>query len=87
MKTPFQVDARKPDKDGNIEKVDVRGLRRCQNEKCGVLWSRDYNAAINIRDNLLHHILHHSWNPLFASARKKSDPIKPIERAVLISRC
>jgi len=61
--------------------VQLHGIL-LQNEKCGVLWSRDYNAAINIRDNLLHHILHHSWNPLFASARKKSDPIKPIERAV-----
>jgi hypothetical protein len=83
MKTPFQVDSRKPNQDGDIEKLDVRGLRRCQNEKCGVLWSRDYNAAINIKDNLVHHIFNHCWNPLFASARKKSDKtIKPIERAV-----
>jgi len=29
----------------------IRGLRRCQNAKCGVILHRDRNAASNIADN------------------------------------
>jgi len=43
----------------------VRGIRRCQNEKCGVIFDRDYNAAINIKRNLQHFILYGNWNPNF----------------------
>jgi len=51
--------------------IDVRGLRRCKNVKCAVLFSRDYNAAMNIKKNLEYHIKHKTWHPLFSSVRKK----------------
>lgn len=41
-----------------------RSLRRCQNESCGALFSRDYNAAINILAQATHlrdHGLPHPW--------------------------
>jgi len=46
--------------------IDVRGLRHCQNEECKVFVNRDYNAAINIRNNLLYFIEHGLWDPLFS---------------------
>jgi transposase len=46
--------------------VDVRGIRRCNNADCGVLMNRDYNAAMNIRKNLLYRIEHEGWHPCFA---------------------
>lgn len=52
-------------------KLDVRGLRRCNNESCQVFINRDYNAAINIRRNLLHRIQHGSWHPSFTSNIKE----------------
>ena len=48
--------------------VPVRGIRHCNNaESCkGLLqWSRDHNAAINIRQNLIYWINHGSWDPRF----------------------
>lgn len=50
---------------------DVRGLRRCNNEECAVLFNRDYNAAMNIRKNLLHRIHKGRWHPAFA----RTDPL------------
>ncbi len=46
--------------------VDVRGLRRCNNDRCGVFFSRDYNAAINMRLQLCHWIEHGTWHPAYA---------------------
>jgi hypothetical protein len=51
--------------------LDVRGLRRCNNEKCKVFINRDYNAAINIRSNLVHRIHHGSWHPKFTKANEQ----------------
>ena len=45
--------------------IGVRGLRRCNNEECGVLMARDYNAAMNIKRNLEHWIEHGFWDPVF----------------------
>ena len=54
--------------------VCLRGIRRCNNEECGgpnahhrLLWNRDHNAAINIRNNLLHRLKHNRWDPLFSA--------------------
>ncbi|CAH6420679.1 Hypothetical protein UVM_LOCUS212 [uncultured virus] len=47
--------------------VDVRALRRCQNAKCGVWMNRDYNAAMNIRANLMHRAAYGCYHPAFAS--------------------
>ncbi|CAH6420741.1 Hypothetical protein UVM_LOCUS231 [uncultured virus] len=52
--------------------VDVRALRRCQNEKCGVWMNRDYNAALNIRANLMHRLAHGRYHPAFASRRHQA---------------
>ena len=53
--------------------VSLRGIRRCTNVECGgpdahheLLWNRDHNAAINIRQNLLHRLEHGRWDPLFS---------------------
>ena len=56
--------------DENMEvktvEVDVRGIRRCQNEECEVRMNRDYNAAMNIRQNLIYWMEHEgTFNPLF----------------------
>jgi hypothetical protein len=51
-------------------KFDVRGLRRCNNENCRVFINRDYNAAINIRSNLVHYIKHGRWDSRFTSKPK-----------------
>ena len=48
--------------------VQVRGIRRCTSDECGghKRWSRDHNAAVNIRANLLHRIAHPGhWHPSF----------------------
>ena len=29
-------------------RFNIRGLRRCTSDRCGVFWNRDYNAAVNI---------------------------------------
>jgi hypothetical protein len=49
----------------NGQWVCVRGIRRCQNEECGVIMNRD-NAAINIRKNLIYYLEHNQWNPIFS---------------------
>ena len=35
--------------------------------ECAVLMNRDYNAAINIRQNLLYYINHEKWDSIFQS--------------------
>ena len=56
------------------EKVyPVRGIRRCKNEECGVIMDRDYNAAINIRRNLLHFIDNGEWHPRFSKKKKEEE--------------
>lgn len=50
---------KREDKKGRL--VDVRGIRRCQNEECGVIMNRDYNASINIRKNLICYIKNGHW--------------------------
>ena len=59
-------------KDGR--KVPLRGIRCCNNEKCGGLlrWNRDHNAAINIRVNGIHWIQTGKWHPDFIPKSKKS---------------
>ena len=52
--------------------VDVCGICHCQNEHCRVIMSRDYNAAINIRRNLLFCIENGHWDPRF-SKKKEED--------------
>ena len=52
--------------------VDVRALRRCQNDQCGVWMNRDYNAALNIRANLMHRLAHGRYHPAFASRRQQA---------------
>lgn len=47
------------------EQRDCRGLRRCKNENCAVYWTRDYNAALNIRANYMHYVEHGTWHPRF----------------------
>lgn len=68
--------AEKREKDG--KKKEIRGLRRCTNVECGVRISRDYNAAINIRRNLLHCIAHGDWmeqfKPVSADEKDKNAP-------------
>ena len=51
----------------------VRGIRRCKNEECGVIMDRDYNAAINIRRNLLHVIDNGEWLPRFSKKKKEEE--------------
>jgi len=34
----------------------VRGIHCYNNEECGVIMNRDYNAAINIHQNLINYI-------------------------------
>jgi len=51
---------------GYIRSLDVRGLCCCNNISCAVLMNRDYNAAINIRNNLLHYLKEGSWHPKFS---------------------
>jgi len=51
---------------------EIRGLRRCKNVECSCLWSRDYNAAINIGNNFRNALNHQQWDPLFASPRPKT---------------
>jgi hypothetical protein len=49
---------------GKAFSCENRALRRCQNEECGALFSRDYNAAINIRTQAIHlrdHGVAHPW--------------------------
>jgi hypothetical protein len=49
---------------GKAFSCENRALRRCQNEYCGALFSRDYNAAINIRTQAIHvrdHGVAHPW--------------------------
>ena len=56
------------------EKVyPVRGIRRCKNEECGVIMDRDYNAAINIRRNLLHFIDNGDWHPRFSKKKEEEE--------------
>jgi len=50
---------------GQQKMEDVRGLRRCNNEDCAVYMNRDYNAAMNIRCNLLHYVNTGQWHPSF----------------------
>ncbi|CAH6420238.1 Hypothetical protein UVM_LOCUS91 [uncultured virus] len=52
-------------KDGR--KVPTRGIRRCNSDLCGGLlrWNRDHNAAINMRETLLHRIRTGEWHPAF----------------------
>jgi len=64
-------------------KIDVRGLRRCNNEKCRVYFNRDYNAAINICSNLLYRIHHESWNPKFTRQVRIQDEITQQEQKEL----
>ena len=46
------------------EKVPLWGIRRCNSATCGGLrWNRDHNAAINIRNNLLHYLESGTWPP------------------------
>lgn len=49
------------------KEVPLRSIRCCYNALCGGFrrWNRDYNAAINIRANLLHWIQHGQWDPSF----------------------
>jgi len=54
--------------------IDVRGLRRCNNAECAVLFNRDYNAAMNIRQNLLHYIDHGCWADRFMK-KSNNQPI------------
>src|SRR5438034_10768860 len=53
---------KREDKRGRVR--DVRGLRRCNNVDCAVIMDRDYNAAINIRKNLIHYLKHGEWDPI-----------------------
>ncbi len=59
---------RKKNKNGEVRQIDVRGLRRCNNEECRVFMNRDYNASINIRLNLLHKIETGNWDPVFSQS-------------------
>lgn len=50
---------------GEVNLIENRALRRCQNVACGVRFSRDYNAAINIRRQALHLRDHQTTHPWF----------------------
>jgi len=56
----------------------VRGIRCCTSNICGGYkrWNRDLNAAINIRNNLLHALQNNrEWDPLFSPVRfRKNHP-------------
>ena len=78
---------KKENKEEEEEDVDekeypVRGIRRCQNEECRVIMNRDYNAAINIRQNLLHYIQHGDWCPRF----KRNQNTLGSDKTVVTSR-
>jgi len=65
-------------------KLDVRGLRRCNNVKeCGVFANRDYNAAINIRSNLFHRIHYGCWHPHFTIPTQEEPNIEEREHMEL----
>lgn len=71
---------------GGKEK-EIRGLRRCINDKCRVRISRDYNAAINIRLNLLHKISNGDWMERFKHLDKdKADAAPTVQQAKSIKR-
>jgi len=62
--------------------LDVRGLRRCNNVSCAIYVHRDYNAAVNIRFNLLHMIQNGDWHPKFKPDEKKvTGPDNSVEQA------
>jgi len=39
-----------PEGDIKMVKALIYGLRRCMNNECRILWDRDLNASINIRE-------------------------------------
>jgi len=84
MISPGKTPDPRPWKKGKNQ--EIRGLRRCQNVECSCLWSRDYNAAINIGNNFRNALSHQQWDPLFASPRPKtlrtSTKDVPLELAV-----
>ena len=43
--------AKTPEEEKRASRLTIRSIRRCQNEKCGVILNRDRNAASNIATN------------------------------------
>ena len=62
------VPERAIDVDGH--KKENRSLRRCPNEDCKALFSRDYNAAINIAEQARHLQEHGTPHPRFSRSTK-----------------
>jgi hypothetical protein len=61
-------------KTGTIRSFENRSLRRCQNESCRALFSRDYNAAINILKQATHLRDHAAPHPWFKRTSKDGHP-------------
>lgn len=51
--------------DAKGKPIYPHGIRHCQNESCGVFMERDYNAALNIRRNMLYYIQNGEWMKQF----------------------
>jgi hypothetical protein len=67
-------------------KKDNRALRRCPNVDCGVLFSRDYNAAINIARQGRHLQEHGEPDPWFRRPKKNEQSSPNAGRASTSSR-
>ena len=46
-----EAQAKTPEEKKKASRITIRSIRRCQNEKCGVILHRDRNAASNIATN------------------------------------
>ena len=69
MISPGKVNNPKPWKREQL--IEIRGLRRCQNDFCKTLWS-EIIMLLSTFDNFADHIIHRKWLPLFAKPRPKT---------------
>jgi len=67
--------------------IAPRGLRHCQNDKCKVWWNRDYNAAMNIKQNLLYFIQNGLWSPSFSQKNDSNGAFSAERQLSTLNEC